>query len=180
MFHDILSGLVTSLSLLFMMNDTGSNGNQTIALGNVTAAVTENNNTTMIAPQLLLSVNGNNGDGYKSSHIKPLRSCELADDDGSDDEFRVIGYYMNTARNRKFAEFIPRDIPTDYYTDIIYATFALNDEGLVKYTNPMVDLTLRGIDHTVSLRGQRRIKRVLYSIGGWNYSGSKRYKTYIK
>lgn len=91
---------------------------------------------------------------------------------------RVVGYYTNWSRYRKNAEFLPQDLPTQYLTDIVYAFFPINDSGEVRYSDSWADLNANGIDEVVALRGVGKVKRVLFSIGGWTYSGPEPGKTY--
>jgi chitinase len=92
---------------------------------------------------------------------------------------RVVGYYTNWARYRKGAALEPKNIPTRYVTDIVYAFFPIDDNGIVRYSDPWSDLGLKGISDTVKLRGVGSVKRVLFSIGGWTYSGPDKMSTYV-
>lgn len=91
---------------------------------------------------------------------------------------RVVGYYTNWARYREDLPCLPKDLPTDSLTDIVYAFFPINDDGLVKYSDPWSDINLGGIKDTVALRGRGRVSRVLFSIGGWTYSGPETRKCF--
>lgn len=135
-------------------------------------------------------------DGNKPPTPPPPSKPEIAIEDDYDDpnsadnEFddpnasrapskRVVAYYTNWARYREDAPCLPKDIPTSMITDIVYAFFPVNDEGLVRYSDPWSDINLKGISETVALRGTGKVKRVLFSIGGWTYSGPDKKKWYL-
>jgi chitinase len=165
MLFDAWNSLMTALTTITIFMDGIHNTD------NVTAIENDDNLTVMLpSPQPLIPHVRKLGETAIDTQPTTKTQCE--------DLTRVVGYYSNTARNRKFSQFTPRDIPTNHYTDIIYGYFALNDDGFVRYSNPMIDLNFRSIEHTVALRGQGKVERVLFSIGGWAFSGKDKRRVY--
>nr|WOJ45391.1 chitinase [Apis mellifera nudivirus] len=133
--------------------------------------------------------NGGDGSGGDDGEEDETVDNEDIDRDDPDNEFdnfkakmelptRVVGYYTNWSRYRKDAGFLPETMPTQYITDIVYAFFPINDNGEVRYSDAWADLGLKGIANVVKLRGQGAVKRILFSIGGWTYSGPDTRKTF--
>ena len=97
---------------------------------------------------------------------------------------RIIGYFTNWAqyRNEDGEDdphiYLPSMIPVDSLTEIIYAFFAINDNGEVKYSDAWGDLSKETIKNVVALKNTGKVTSVRFCVGGWTYSGPNKIKCF--
>lgn len=82
---------------------------------------------------------------------------------------RVTCYYTNWSQYH--IGFFPHNIPIDLCTIVLYAFFPITDSGEIGLSDHWADIGLNGIEKVVSLKGNGRITHILFSVGGWTYSG---------
>lgn len=82
---------------------------------------------------------------------------------------RVVCYYTNWTRYH--AKFFPANVPTDICTHPIYAFFPINDQGQIRLSDSWADNGVHGISDFIGLKGRGVVERVMFSVGGWTYSG---------